>query len=111
LQAVDLLRSTGKIVKLKLARYMKGSKFEPTSEESAEPIAKVSNISTADVPRFMNGSTVIQVNNQGFDGNQTQQLKAPKSTNEVIEKWASIVGAQFDIIVSVLFVTIVLPDL
>ena len=99
LQAVDLLRSTGKVVKLKLARYMKGSKFESAIEETTDEQTNASSISQFNASRFMNGSTVIQVNNNAFDVNQVQ-VDTSKSTNDAIEKWAPIVGIQFDIIVS-----------
>lgn len=106
LQAVDLLRNTGKIVKLKLARYLKGDKLEPTNLETPELQDAAANVThngfSLDETRYLNGSTVIQINNDksGFDGNIPQLNNLP-SSEDVIHKWSQIVGSHFDIIVIV----------
>lgn len=98
LQAVDLLRSTGKVVKLKLARYLKGPKYNQINQgvsslETHLPVAK---------PRVnSSGSTVIQINTSPtntFD--ISPHLPESKSTDNLIHKWSQIVGPEFDIIVS-----------
>lgn len=104
LQAVDLLKSTGKVVKLKLARYLKG-KFDAISvEDEPSPVPVSASLpSSFSTPRYMNGSTVIEVNNDApasgnsFDGSP---IHASNSREDAIAKWAAIIGTQHDILVS-----------
>lgn len=106
LQAVELLRSTSKVVKLKLARYNKGSKYEQINQgvmNSELNPPKVHQNNRA-------GSTVIQINSS-FNSAKTNtpesvatssyigSLSAHKSQKELIEKWSPIVGPDFNIIV------------
>jgi len=110
LQAVDLLRSTGKLVKLKLARYLKGHKLEtnivsPREPESLNQEPRLSHFNAfnnSNEPHsYMSGSTVIQISdNHAFDVNANQISTNTSSKKDVMNKWSQIVGPQFDIIVS-----------
>lgn len=105
LQAVDLLRCTGKVVKLKLARYLKESKYNKINQgvsNSESHIAKISPQPNVQKPRLNGGSTVIQINANSYDINIAHSPDS-KSTNDLIEKWSQIVGPDFDIIVITFF--------
>lgn len=103
LQAVELLRSTSKVVKLKLARYKKGFKYEQINQgvmNSELNPPKVHQNNRA-------GSTVIQINTTTTNTTETVtpspyigSVSAHKSQKELIEKWSPIVGPEFNIIVS-----------
>lgn len=90
-QAVEVLRNTGKIVKLRLARYLRGSKYEQLQQA----------IASADVPvppyqqpvqqlSVQRGTTVIQVldqtSNTSANTISQQQLELSKVNKEPISK-------------------------
>ncbi|KPM04202.1 hypothetical protein QR98_0026450, partial [Sarcoptes scabiei] len=102
LQAVDLLRNTGKIVKLKLARYIKGSNDRlKTTDSISDPhlINRTSYNKTSS-----NGvSTIIQINSSGLNSSSSyispyslETLSLHKSDSELFEKWSAIVGPEYD---------------
>lgn len=107
-EAVDLLRKTQKVVKLKLARLKGSQAMLDDDYEVPSVVAEVSssanhpshtrfgsNSIISAQPRYMNGSTVIEVNN----GNSA--FGGTSSVAEAIAKWEPIIGPQHDIIVSV----------
>ncbi|CAG2102660.1 unnamed protein product, partial [Medioppia subpectinata] len=103
-QAVEVLRNTGKIVKLRLARYLRGSKYEQLQQAIASP----------DLPApyyTPPGATVIQIYDQSTDVSQNSQTLSASSNNsdsrsgskynaELIEKWQNIIGSSFEIVIA-----------
>ncbi|XP_054162710.1 multiple PDZ domain protein-like isoform X2 [Oppia nitens] len=103
-QAVDVLRSTGKVVKLRLARYLRGSKYEQLQQAIANP----------DIPApyyTPPGATVIHVYDHSTDAIQNNQNGSAvsndsnnkivqKSDEELINKWQTIIGSNFDIVIA-----------
>lgn len=121
LQAVDLLRNTGKIVRLKLARYIKGSKYHDQIQQGVMNAEQQQQITTAvaattTTTTVRGGPTVIQINSSNNNNNNNNSTSpsmnlitsvpssstslAHRSPNDLREKWSAIVGPDFDIIVS-----------
>ena len=117
LQAVDLLRNTGRIVKLKLARYVKGSKYHDQIQKGVMNAEQQLQATATTTVRTNNGPTVIQINSSNNNNNNnstspsmnlitsvpsssTSSSLAHRSPNDLREKWSAIVGPDFDIIVS-----------
>lgn len=103
MQAVDLLRSTSTKVKLKLARYMKGNKYDKINEGviSANDTNFMAANTTAVGAVAMsqtNGATVIKINHSSF--NSPQPINNIRSKSEAVEFWSKIVGLEYEIIVS-----------
>ena len=106
-QAVEVLRNTGKIVKLRLARYLRGSKYEQLQQAIATPDPPSPYYSQS-IP----GSTVIQIYDQSSESVDRQTIEAFDSINEnanenelqsneeLIMKWEDIIGDNFEIVVS-----------
>lgn len=87
LQAVDLLRNTGRIVKLKLSRLIKQNS---ESGSIAKPSQARANSSDSSCNKG-SGATVIPIVNDSIKD---------RATMELVEKWAQIIGPEFDIIVA-----------
>nr|XP_046917644.1 multiple PDZ domain protein-like isoform X1 [Dermatophagoides farinae] len=124
LQAVDLLRNTGKIVRLKLARYIKGSKYHDqiqqgvmNAEQQQQITAVAAATTTTTTTTVRGGPTVIQINSSNNNNNNnstspsmnlitsvpsssTSSSLAHRSPNDLREKWSAIVGPDFDIIIA-----------
>lgn len=105
LQAVDLLRNTGRIVKLKLARYVKGSKYHDQIQKGVMNAEQQLQATATTTVRTNNGPTVIQINSQPSINTSNLMTSGPsslahRSPNDLREKWSTIVGPDFDIIVS-----------
>lgn len=105
MQAVDLLRSTSTKVKLKLARYMKGNKYDKINEgviSASDTNSMGTNTAAAAVGAVcmnqMNGATVIQINHSSF--NPPPPATNVRSKAEAVDFWSKIVGPEYDIIVS-----------
>ena len=106
-QAVEVLRNTGKVVKLRLARYLRGSKYEQLQQAIATPDPPSPYMSHP-IP----GSTIIQIYDQSsdlsqinneiksFEVNSSDIIKYEfQSEEEAKQKWQSIVGDSFEIVV------------
>ena len=74
IQAVEMLRSTGKVVRLKLVRYVHGLKFE----QLQQAIANSQNNSQATTPQAGTGSSGAA---QMAAQRQQQQQQQPKARN------------------------------
>lgn len=110
-QAVEVLRNTGKMVKLRLARYLRGSKYEQLQQAIASPDPPSPHLSHT-IP----GSTIIQVYDQSSDGPQNKDRQTlglsfddlipseQQSEEEIIKMWKMIVGDSFDIVVRLISV-------
>lgn len=109
---MEVLRNTGKIVKLRLARYLRGSKFEQLQQAIANP-----DLPVPFYPQSTPGATVIQIFDQSTDPSGSGQPFTSsfseisvkdntnlngESTEELIKKWEKIMGQNYDIVVSVL---------
>ena len=75
-QAVEMLRSTGKVVRLKLVRYVHGLKFE----QLQQAIANSQNNSQANTPQAGTGSGMPQTV-AARPAQQQQQQHQPKASN------------------------------
>lgn len=110
-QAVEVLRNTGKIVKLRLARYLRGSKYEQLQQAIANP-----DLPVPYYPQSTPGATVIQIFDQSTDPNATTQSFVNaiseisvqdnttfngQSSDDLINKWEKIMGPNYDIVVSI----------
>ncbi|XP_017461578.1 PREDICTED: LOW QUALITY PROTEIN: patj homolog, partial [Rhagoletis zephyria] len=105
-EAVDLLRKTQKVVKLKLARLKGGQSLVDDAGESTSvvttPVGAPSHSHSAfshSTPRYMNGSTVIEVNN-GNIYESVNPIGGISTPAEAVAKWEPIIGPQHDIIVA-----------
>lgn len=106
-EAVDLLRKTQKVVKLKLARLKGGQSLVDDAGESTSvvttPVSAPSHSHSAfshSTSRYMNGSTVIEVNN-GNIYESVNPIGGISTPAEAVAKWEPIIGPQHDIIVCV----------
>ena len=72
IQAVEMLRSTGKVVRLKLVRYVHGLKFE----QLQQAIANSQNNSQANTPQAGNSTTQMAAARPAQQQQQQQQPKA-----------------------------------
>ena len=114
-QAVEVLRNTAKIVKLRLARYLRGSKYEQLQQAIATPDPPSPYYSQS-IP----GSTVIQIYDQSSESVDRQTIEGLDSINEIEfgnqlqsndelrTKWEDIVGPNFEIVVRIINKTFVL---
>lgn len=104
-QAVEVLRNTGKVVKLRLARYLRGSKYEQLQQAIASPDPP-----TSYYPQSIPGSTVIQIYDQSSDAvvHRSEALESInenaiqfelQSIEELRSKWEDIIGDNFQILV------------
>ena len=75
-QAVEMLRSTGKVVRLKLVRYVHGLKFE----QLQQAIANSQNNSQANTPQAGTGGSMAQTA-AARPAQQQQQHQQPKASN------------------------------
>ncbi|XP_076355046.1 multiple PDZ domain protein-like isoform X3 [Tachypleus tridentatus] len=110
-QAVEVLRNTGKVVKLRLARYLRGAKYEEiqqavASGELSTPvpppapvITQYSNSSPYEVISAINSEVDIGDISILINDDYTGSLDA--GTEAVIKaKWNKIMGPGFDIVVA-----------
>ncbi|XP_022239967.1 multiple PDZ domain protein-like isoform X3 [Limulus polyphemus] len=110
-QAVEVLRNTGKVVKLRLARYLRGAKYEEiqqavASGELSTPvpppapvITQYTNSSPYEVINAVNSEVNIDDISILINDDYTGSLDA--STEAVIKaKWNKIMGPGFDIVVA-----------
>ena len=74
MQAVEMLRSTGKVVRLKLVRYVHGLKFE----QLQQAIANSQNNSQATTPLAGNSTAQMAAARPAQQQQQQQQPKARK---------------------------------
>ena len=74
IQAVEMLRSTGKVVRLKLVRYVHGLKFE----QLQQAIANSQNNSQATTPQAGNSTAQMAPARPAQQQQQQQQPKARK---------------------------------
>ena len=72
IQAVEMLRSTGKVVRLKLVRYVHGLKFE----QLQQAIANSQNNSQATTPQAGSGTAQTVATRPAQQQQQQQQPKA-----------------------------------
>ena len=72
IQAVEMLRSTGKVVRLKLVRYVHGLKFE----QLQQAIANSQNNSQATTPQAGSGAAQMAAARPAQQQQQQQQPKA-----------------------------------
>ncbi|RWS31496.1 multiple PDZ domain protein-like protein, partial [Leptotrombidium deliense] len=112
-QAVEVLRNTGKVVKLRLARYLRGTKYEQLQQA-------ITSADTAPAPLLpfspANKTTVIHVSdkteNVELSGVSQELLEedetdienyfvlSPTVEKRLVEKWSLLVGPEYDIVVS-----------
>ncbi len=112
-QAVEVLRNTGKIVKLRLARYLRGSKYEQLQQAISNP-----DLPIPYYPQSTPGATVIQIFDQSTDPNASGHTFSSavseisikdntklngQSSDDLIKKWEKIMGQNYDIVVSFLY--------
>ncbi|XP_074598985.1 multiple PDZ domain protein-like isoform X2 [Brevipalpus obovatus] len=108
-ESVEVLRNTGKVVKLKLARYLRGVKYEQLQQAISDAELEPPLGSERFVPTIPNypGSQrddAMSLDNYYFqEGNS--DLSYPSSINKVMEKslvdkWSSILGPDYEIVVA-----------
>ena len=115
-QAVEVLRNTGKVVKLRLARYLRGSKYDQLQQAISSPDLPLPPPNYQFQQTAIPGATVIQVYDQTIESsaNKTENPLLNKESDEsknksrinqandeanIITKWNNIMGPDYNIIV------------
>lgn len=106
-EAVEMLRNTGKVVKLRLARYLRGSKYEKLqqaiSEAEMEPplVVEKSPLKTS---RYY-GESKDDNSLDNYASSDTSKLPYTPPLSKTIEqaiidKWSAILSPNYEVLVS-----------
>ncbi|XP_049826519.1 patj homolog isoform X2 [Aethina tumida] len=106
LQAVEVLRNCGNVVKLCLERYLHGPKYEQLQQAIAA--SEIKPTSPPEVPRYpkeddgnlvLNGESKEDTHSDLFS-NVKKEEKPVLSEDEIIAKWKKIMGDETEIVVA-----------